>query len=500
MKRKFTFIIVLICAVASAQNIQDVLRYSSENLLGTARYQAMSGAFGALGGDMSAINVNPASSAVFKNSLFAITGAAYNNKNETSYFGTFRNSNLTSWKFNQIGGAFVWKNNQKSWKKISLAFNYDLANNFDDEFFASGTNFTGIDTYFLNLAQGLPFGSLLIRDNEFIEDAYLRIGSSLGYGPQQAFLGYFGGVINPVDETDLEGTDYVSNAEYTNVFQDYYQSTRGYNSKFTVNLAGQYEDFLFIGGSMNFNSVYFEKFSRFDETGYDSGSALQFVNFDNLLVTRGNAFSFNLGAIAKLNNSFRLGASYQSPIWYDLRDDLSQRINSNLADDDIGFINFSLINVFERYQVKTPSKFTGSAAIVFGKQGLISFDYSYQDMSKAQLRPTGDPSFNTVNTQIASELGSIDTFRVGGEYRLDNVSLRAGYRYEGSPYLDGFTIGDLQGFSGGFGINFGGSRLDFAYSRTERDVTQQLFDTGVTSSALINQIRNNYVMSYTINF
>ena len=500
MKRKFTFIMVFICAVASAQNIQDVLRYSSENLLGTARYQAMSGAFGALGGDMSAINVNPASSAVFKNSLFSMTGAAYNRNNETSYFGTFRNSNLTSWKFNQIGGAFVWKNNQKSWKKISLAFNYDLANNFDDEFFASGTNFTGIDTYFLNFAQGVPFGSLLIRDNEFIEDAYLRIGSSLGYGPQQAFLGYFGGVINPVDETDLEGTDYVSNAEYTNVVQDYYQSTRGYNSKFTVNLAGQYEDFLYIGGSMNFNSVYFEKFSRFDETGYDPSSPLQFVNFDNLLVTRGNAFSFNLGAIAKLNNHFRLGASYMSPIWYDLRDDLSQRINSNLADDDIGFINFSIINVFERYQVKTPSKFTGSAAIVFGKQGLISFDYSYQDMSKAQLRPTGDPSFNTVNTQIASELGSIDTFRVGGEYRLDNVSLRAGYRYEGSPYLDGFTIGDLQGFSGGFGINFGASRLDFAYSRTEQDVTQQLFDTGVTSSALINQRMNNYVMSYTINF
>ncbi|MEN8788874.1 MAG: outer membrane protein transport protein [Flavobacteriaceae bacterium] len=500
MKRKFTFIMVFICAVTSAQNMEDVLRYSSENLLGTARYQAMSGAFGALGGDMSAININPASSAVFKNSLFSMTGAAYNRNNETSYFGTFRNSNITSWKFNQFGGAFVWKNNQKPWKKISLAFNYDLANNFDDEFFASGTNFTGIDNYFLNFAQGVPFGSLLIRDNEFIEEAYLRIGSSLGYGPQQAFLGYFGGVINPVDDTDLNGTDYVSNAVYTNVVQDYYQSTRGYNSKFTVNLAGQYEDVLFIGGSMNFNSVYYEKFSRFDESGYDASSALQFVNFDNLLVTRGNAFSFNLGAIAKVNNNFRLGASYQSPIWYDLRDDLSQRINSNLADDEIGFIDFSIINVFERYQVKTPSKFTGSGAIIFGKKGLISFDYSYQDMSKAELRPTGDPSFSTVNTQIATELGAIDTFRLGGEYRLDNVSLRAGYRYEGSPYRNGFTIGDLQGFSGGFGFNFGGSRLDFAYSRTEQDVSQQLFDTGVTSSALISQVRNNYVMSYTINF
>ena len=500
MKRIFTFIVVMFCTVLSAQDINDVLRYSTEDLRGTARFQSLSGAFGALGGDISAINVNPASSAVLQHGQFSFTGAAYNRKNESTYNGSFRNSNITSWKFNQIGGAFVWKNNRANWKKLSLVFNYDLVQNFDDEIFASGVGNEGVDNYFLNFAQGVPFGNLLIRDGEFIEDAYLRIGSSLGFGPQQAFLGYFGGVIDPVDENDPDNVDYVSNAAYSNVTQDYFESTRGYNSKFTMNFAGQYQEFLYLGANLNFNSVWYERFTRFDETGYDLSSSLSFVNFDNLLVTRGWAFSFGMGAIAKLNNNVRLGASYQSPIWYDLRDDLSQRINSNLADDEIGFIDFNIINLFERYTVKTPSKFTGSIGLVFGTQGLLSFDYSYQDMSKAQLQPTADPSFGVVNAQIANELTGVSTFRVGGEYRIKPLSLRAGYRFEQSPYRDGITIGDLEGFSGGFGFNFGASRLDFSYARSEQDVSRLFFDPGITTPASVTQIRNNFLMTYTVNF
>ena len=491
---------LLFCAVLSAQDINDVLRYSSEELLGTARFQGLSGAFGAVGGDISAINVNPASSAVLNNSLFTMTGAAYARNNEASYFGSVRNTDLTSWKFNQIGGAFVWKNSQNDWKKFSLAFNYDLVNNFDDEFFASGDSNQGIDNYFLNFAQGVPFGNLFIQDGEFIEEAYLRIGGSQGFGAQQAFLGYFGGVIDPLDDTDPDGTQYISNGQYSSVRQDFFQSTRGYNSKFTMNMAGQYQDVLYIGANLNFHDVYYDKFTRFDETGYDSGSALQFTNFDNLLVTNGWAFSFGLGAIAKLNQTVRLGVSYQSPIWYDLRDDFAQRINSNLADDEIDFIDFNIVNLFDDYTVKTPSEWTGSMALVFGKQGLLSFDYSYQDMSNAELRPSSDPSFNFVNNEISDVLGGVSTFRVGGEYRIKLVSLRGGYRFEESPYENGRTIGDLNGFSAGIGLNFGGSRLDFTYSRAEQDIDQQLFVTGIDTPAMVNSVKNNYILSYTLNF
>ena len=506
MKRYLTFIVVMVCFTTSAQNINDVLRYSGENLQGTARFQALSGAFGALGGDMSAININPAGGAVFNNSLFTISGANYNRDNDAVYFNSTVNTELNSWEINQLGGVFVFKDNNPNadWKKIALAFNYDLVQNFDNDILISGNSTQGIDNYFLTLAQGVPFGSILIQDGEFIEDAYLDIGSSLGFTEQQAFLGYYGGVIDPVDETDNNNTAYVSNAEYSSVDQDYFKSTSGYNSKFTVSFGGQYQDNLYFGAGLNFHSIVYDQYTEFTERGYDETSPVQFINFDNFLHTEGTGFSFNVGAIAKLNENVRLGGSYQSPTWYRLTDDTSQRINSDLADSDIGFIDFNIVNLFERYTIKTPSKVTGSLAIIFGKQGLLSFDYGYQDMSQAELRPTGDPSFASENQFISNTLGGVSSYRIGGEYRIDRVSLRGGYRFEQSPFADGGSnsggIGDLTAFSGGIGYNFGGSRLDLAFSRSDQDINPQLFNPGVTTAAQVNQINTNVTLGYTLNF
>ena len=61
----FLFALGLTASIAQSQEVSDALLYSQENLNGTARFRAMSGAFGALGGDLSSINVNPAGSAVF---------------------------------------------------------------------------------------------------------------------------------------------------------------------------------------------------------------------------------------------------------------------------------------------------------------------------------------------------------------------------------------------------------------------------------------------------
>ena len=104
----------------------------------------------------------------------------------------------------------------------------------------------------------MPLGPILRQDGEFIEEAYLDIGSNLGFVDQQAFLGYYSGIIDPVDFSDDNNTDYVSNAKYSNVNQNYSQSSSGYNNKFTANLASQYGDNLYVGASMNIHSVFLD--------------------------------------------------------------------------------------------------------------------------------------------------------------------------------------------------------------------------------------------------
>lgn len=501
MKSHLTFILVFLCAFVSAQNINDVLRYGTENIQGTARFQSMGGAFGALGGDLSALNINPAGAAVFNNSLVTFSGTYFTTDNEANYFGTQTNSNVNDININQIGGVFVFNNTNSNsdWKKFSLAFNYDLAQSFENSYLVSGRSNQGVDSYFLDFAQGTPLGAILLEDGELIENGYLDIGANGGFSDQQAFLGYYGGVIDPIDD-DAQTDQYVRNASYTTVDQQFQRSSIGYNSKFTANMASEYKNKLYLGASLNFHSVFNERVDRLTETGYDTDSEIQRTTFDNLLTTRGNGFSFTMGAIAKLNEFVRLGGSYQSPTWYRLNDDLSQRINSNLADEDINFIDFSIINLFETYTIQTPSKLTGSMAIIFGKNGLLSFDYGYQDFSNAELRPQSDPNFQIVNNDIANQLGAVSTFRLGGEYRIEKVSLRAGYRFEQSPYVDTDTIGDLNSISGGIGYNFGGNRLDFSLNRLDQQVNEQLLDTGLITPATINRIRTNATLSYTINF
>ena len=78
--------------------------------------------------------------------------------------------------------------------------------------------------------------------------------------------------------------------------------------------------------------------------------------------------------------------------------------------------------------------------------------------------------------------------------------MRAGYRFEESPYFDGNIIGDLEGVSGGLGYDFGKSRLDLAVNRTERDIATYFFDTGINTPALVNHANINATLSYTVNF
>jgi len=138
-------------------------------------------------------------------------------------------------------------------------------------------------------------------------------------------------------------------------------------------------------------------------------------------------------------------------------------------------------------------------AYVFGKKGLISFDYSLKDYSTTKFKPENDRFYSSVNSKMAETLTTASEFRVGLEYRIKQISLRGGYRFEESPYKDGKTIDDLTGYSAGLGYNFGNSRIDLAYSHSQRDMAVSLLSS-FTDAAKVNVKNNNMTLSYTFNF
>jgi hypothetical protein len=490
--KKYLFILLtgFTFSAAQSQEITDAMRYAQDNLNGTARFRAMGGAFGALGGDLSSLNINPAGSAVFLNNQVAVTLSSYNTKNNSNYFGTETSEKENSIDLNQAGGVFVFKNqnSNSNWKKISLGINYDNINNFNNSLFSAGTNpNNSIDGYFLSYANGIP---LDVLENSNYEN--------LVHGAQQAFLGYQGYIINPVS-TNLNNTQYTSNVPTGgNYYQENIVSTKGYNGKLSFNAATSYKDKLYIGINLNSHFTDYRQSSSFYEENsapLTSNYTITNLRFDNELYTYGTGFSFQVGAIAKVTNELRLGLAYESSTWYHLSDELSQKLiavsSATSLPDTNDIVNPQVTNYYEPYKLQTPSKFTGSFAYIFGKSGLISIDYAVKDYSNTKFKPENDVYFSDINSNMNFVLNKTNELRVGAEYKIEKLSLRAGYRYEQSPYKNKTTIGDLTGYSGGLGYNFGSTKVDLSYSSSERNSQQGFFNQGFTDGAKINTINNN---------
>lgn len=499
MKKIIFAFIAIVSMSMEAQNINDVLRYSSSDLNGTARYRAMSGAFGALGGDLSALDVNPAGSAVFLNSVATFTLNVENSENEVTFMNGLTSTSNSDVDLGQAGAAFVFNSYDENndWKKFSMAFNYNETSDFDDEWIARGINTRSIDRYFLNFADGVPLELLKRKSGESVADLYSYLGENEGFGAQQAFLGYQGYIFEP-EEDDPANTVYISEVAPGNFDQEYSYLTSGLNGKFTFNFAAQYQDFLYLGFNVNSHFINYERTTTLLETNDNSGSTINEIFFEDRLSTLGNGFSFQLGGLARIGKSLRLGAAYESPTWYNISEETTQYLETFSDEFGEAIVNPNVVNIYPDYRIQTPAKYTGSAAVLFGSSALVSFDYSYKDYSTAKLMPKSDPAFAAQNELMANELKAVSTYRVGGEYRLGDLSLRGGYRFEESPYKDAVAIGALQGYSAGLGYDFGSVRLDAAYDTYEQDLNPRLYQTGLTDRAAIYNKNSNFTLSLTI--
>lgn len=495
MKRQLYILTsLLFFTILQAQEASDAMRFAQTNLGGTARFKSMSGAFGALGGDLSAINVNPAGSAIFNHNEIGFTLNNRNTKNQTTYFGTQVNSSDNSFNFGQFGSVWTFKNQDPrgEWTKLAFSINYEDVNDFDNFVYAVGTNPTkSIADYFLSYANGVPLN--IIKDNYF---------EYLSFREQQAYLGYNGYIINP-NSIDPTENQYVSNLAPTNNFhQENSVYSYGYNGKLNFNFASAYKNKYYFGLNLNSHFTDFTRNSSFYESYYnapnfDPTKGVQYVRFDNNLHTWGSGFSFQIGAIAKVTKEARFGFSYESPTWYHLYDEQRQTLLVNCPDcgqeGNPFYADPNIVMIYPGYTVQTPSKFNGSFAYIFSKQGLISLDYTFKDYSSTKLKPEND--FNNFNREINATFAQTSEVRAGAEYRIQNFSLRGGYRFEQSPYKNKSTIGDLNGYSTGFGYNFGPMKFDFAYNFSKRNSQQPFFSQGLNDPALIKTKYNDFSFS-----
>ena len=226
-----------------AQNLDLVYVINQENISGNARFEAISGAFGALGGNLSAIHINPAASAVFNTNQLGLSTSIQSTTNNTTYFGTSTPTENQNGGINQIGGVLILKNKNSEvpWKKIAFGFNAQIQSSYNNTIQINGTNSeNGLDTYFLDYAAGKNGDVFKLNDGETVQYVYQFFGESAGYGfeYQQAFLGYQGYIFDYFDNDKR----FVSNAIYSSVQHNHKIQTSGDKWDMAFTISGQYND------------------------------------------------------------------------------------------------------------------------------------------------------------------------------------------------------------------------------------------------------------------
>ena len=174
--------VLMLSSLSTAQTTSEIYQLSRTQNLGSARYNALSGAFGALGGDLTAIAENPAASAVFLNSYGSFT-LGYNRANfDASYFGNNITTQDNNLNFNQIGGVLVLKDNNSDGSglsKLSLAVVYNQDNDYRESFTIRGNANNSIADFFVNQANGIPVNALIARGNGSLDGLQRDFNSSV---------------------------------------------------------------------------------------------------------------------------------------------------------------------------------------------------------------------------------------------------------------------------------------------------------------------------------
>ncbi len=464
-------LLILLPVWSGAQDFVDALRYSSAKIEGTARSGGMGNAFGALGGDFTAVGINPAGLGIYRSSEFAFTPNFGMTEVNSRYLGNSMTENDYKLRFNNISyvGAFNSKgggsgslvtvnfglgfNRLKDFNSISIIEGFNADASFMD-YITENANFDDWSEYYEELAWQ---SDLLLYDTE--GKVYWNDIQDAGYGQSQR------------KSITREGS----------------------LDEYTLALSLNFNHRFYLGASLGIDDLYYKESSTLREK--DDNNHIPYVNqysFSSHLRTYGTGYNFKLGAIFKPVNEVRLGLSLATPTFFQMNDRFETGMESSITYADNSSENYSVTSPLMDYDydLVTPFKATLSGAFVVAKKGLISADLEYVDYSIAKLRNGGDGyDFIDQNSDINEIYKPVTNFRLGGEYRItDAFSLRAGYEnYPSAFNNNAFNTDQLNAgknfsvISAGFGYTTGSFFLDVAYRQSSFSEYATLYPAPQTS-------------------
>ena len=428
------------------QTIDNINLLNTRGLHGTARYTAMGGAFTALGNDLSAIHINPAAASVFRRGEIGLSLGFQNQYDETSFLdNSNRNSNF---RFLFENAGFV-KSFGDQETPFVLSISVNKIADFNSVFAANGIN-----QFKPNPGSGFTLGEyweagvsdLSIRQMEdfgFWEEASAANASVLVLDT----LGF--NVINfiPDDASDVE----------------YTYDERGYSDELQVSIGSRQNDNFFYGLSLGFPYMSYSNRTSLTESGFADASMIKSYRLNRSNDVYANGFNIKLGFIYKPVQMLRIGVSYQSPSWYNVEELYYLNVDGFSSNRAFAGTEYIFNNI--RYSLATPSIYRAGGALVLLESLILSLDYEFTDPSNINLSSRDGNNYLAVESEYIQITQGSQTVRVGAEYRLGPMFLRAGIRYTESNFREPeLFVSDIWQYSLGAGFGNRDFNIDVAYT------------------------------------
>lgn len=455
MKKALILTLAFLCSsgMLFSQGELDAYKMSKKDLTGTARSVAMGGAFGALGGDISGIAINPAGIGIYSSSEIVATMGLKNSNYKATMTGISQDKNKFSAAFDNFGLVHSIPLFSDVVPRLNIGFSYNRVKTFDDKVSMRGVDLPGsLTDHMARRATSKGGDFTLNSQNQWNTQDWMGL------------LGYNGYLINR--NGDESGYTSAMHGLSVDNFLNYKE--KGYINSYDFNLGMTISDILSLGMSVSVTDMDYKLSSIYDEVLYDPQGNEVFYTIDNVLESKGSGWQVSLGAILKPIDELRIGIAYHSPTWYNMTDyydailqhDLRGLTKSPIADIDPNYTLDDPLRGYGNhdYKFQTPGRWTFSLASVIASKAIISVDYELTDYTHMKLKNTlnREGGFSDANYFIKQDFRLTSTLRVGAEYRFTpQFSGRIGYAWMQSPYekkfsknqIEARTIGTISHFS-----------------------------------------------------
>lgn len=487
MTTRHTFLILmfglLIQTCGYTQNSTDAYRFSSYDILGSARFVALGGAYSSIGGDLSTLNYNPAGLGVYQSGEVIFSPGLLYSSNDAIYNGKTGTDAKANLNFGMLGMVSTHKvrNGSKAktsgWKAINYGFSVTRKKNFHNTFFITGDSYS---SSIVELWRKNAIGSLPKDLNPFSEglawDTYL------------------------LDTVPGNPRDYIGSVPEYGVGQSYWEETKGYINELSFAVSANYNDKLILGFSLGNPHLSFRRTIEYGEYALETPANSEFdeLLYTEKLITEGVGINAKLGFIFIVSPAVRFSGAIHTPTYYQEIVDEYYTDLENVMGDGNSYSSGSPVGNMV-YNLSTPARAMAGIGIFFQKNGFLSFDYEFADYGRSKLT-SKSYAFTNENHDIRADFQVTHNFRIGAEYKLDFITLRGGYNIFGSPMNS--EVNDIisSAYSWGLGYRVGNAFFDFAYSKRNTESLFYMYNPDYVNPASLANTTTNYIISVGYKF